>query len=185
MGERGRLRLATDANYAADWIAVAGSSAGGHLALLMGVSAGVSELEGDVGDHPEQSSAVQAVIDYFGPTDFVLRGKTQPERAYTEKSGSFALLGGLAGGSVEEEMERLASPAHYVSANDPPLLVFHGKADETVLLDQSQQIVKVYQRLKLPARLIVLEKAGHGGRTFFRGEHFESAPSFLDSHRPR
>lgn len=95
--------------YNADWIAAAGSSAGGHLALLMGTSGGVTELEGNVGGNPNESSSVQAVIDYFGRSDFVLRGKTQPERAYTDKSGSFALLGGVAGEKLDPKTERFAS----------------------------------------------------------------------------
>jgi acetyl esterase/lipase len=171
--------------YDADWIAAAGSSAGGHLALLMGVSGGVEDLEGTVGNHANHSSRVQAVIDYYGPSDFVLRGKTQPERAYTEKSGSFALLGGLRTGKVSREMEQLASPAGYVTADDPPLLVFHGKADQVVLLDQGQRIVTLYSEVGLEARLVTLAEAGHGGKQFFSGQHFLEAKEFLDRHRPR
>lgn len=167
--------------YNADWIAVAGSSAGGHLALLVGVSDGVAELEGKVGGHFDRSSRVQAIIDYYGPSDFVLRGKTQPERAYTEKSGSFALLGGLKTGKPTMRTEQFASPAHYVSAADPPLLVFHGRADTVVLLDQSQHIVSLYDKAGLDARLVILDKAGHGGKSFFTGEHFQTAKAFLDS----
>lgn len=170
--------------YNSDWTAVAGSSAGGHLALLVGVSGNVPELEGDLGDHLDRSSAVQAIIDYFGPSDFVLRGKTQPDRAYTEKSGSFALLGGLKTGNVAPEMERFGSPATYVSSDDPPLLVFHGDADRTVLLDQSRRIVTLYSESGLRARLVTLENAGHGGKQFFTGENFETAMAFLDNHRP-
>ena len=170
--------------YNADWIAVAGSSAGGHLALLLGVSGEVDELEGKVGSHLDQSSAVQAVIDFFGPSDFVLRGQTQPERAYTEKSGSFALLGGVRAGTVTTEMEQLASPAHYVSAEDPPLLIFHGRADKVVLLDQSQRMAERYSSSGLQARLIILEDAGHGGKQFFSDQYFEAAREFLDQHRP-
>lgn len=171
--------------YDADWIAVAGSSAGGHLALLVGVSGNVKKLEGKVGNHLDQSSAVQAVIDYYGPSDFVLRGKTQPERAYTEKSGSFALLGGLQKGKPTREIEEFASPAHYVSADDPPLLVFHGLADKVVLLDQSQRIVSLYSEAGLQAHLVVLEKAGHGGKQFFTGQHFQTMKEFLDRHCAR
>ncbi|QEG38118.1 alpha/beta hydrolase [Roseimaritima ulvae] len=166
--------------YDAESIAVAGSSAGGHLALLMGTSGDVIELEGDVGGNLDQSSRVQAVIDYFGPSDFVLRGRTQPERAYTQKSGSFALLGGVAGQKLDPQTERFASPANYVSDDDPPLLVFHGKADKTVLLDQSQHIVRLYQAAGLVAELVVLESAGHGGKPFFQDERLEQAIRFLD-----
>lgn len=173
-----------DYGYNADWIAVAGSSAGGHLALLLGVSANVAELEGNVGGALDGSSKVQAVIDYFGPTDFVLRGKTQPDRAYTEKSGSFALLGGLQSGTVDAKMEQLASPATYVSADDPPLLVFHGSADNTVLLDQSQRIVELYDKFGLESRLVILAEAGHGGKQFFQGQHFDTLVAFLKRHRP-
>ncbi|MCA9140875.1 MAG: alpha/beta hydrolase [Planctomycetales bacterium] len=171
--------------YDADWVAVAGSSAGGHLALLMGTSGGVSELEGTVGGNLDQSSTVQAIIDYFGPADFVLRGKTQPERAYTDKSGSFALMGGIEGERLDESTERRASPASYVSADDPPLLIFHGRVDKTVLLDQSEHIAKLYTESGLSAELVILEKAGHGGAAFFRGDPFERARSFLVANRPR
>ena len=125
---KGAIRwLRANANrfgYNADRIAVAGGSAGGHLALLLGVSAEIDGLEGEVGGNLEHSSRAQAIIDYYGPADFVLRGETQPDRAYTEKSGSFALLGGRKNGKPTAEMEKFASPANYVSFDDPPLLVF-------------------------------------------------------------
>lgn len=171
--------------YNAEWIAVAGSSAGGHLALLLGTSGGVAELEGVVGGNLDQSSTVQAVIDYFGPSDFVLRGKTQPERAYTDISGSFALMGGVTGQRRDEKTERFASPATYVSNDDPPLLILHGRVDKTVLLDQSEHIAKLYAQAGLDAELVVLDKAGHGGKLFFQGQPFQQAKNFLIANRPR
>lgn len=173
------------ANYGcnADWIAVAGGSAGAHLALLLGVSGGIEKLEGTVGNDLAVSSRVQAVIDYYGPADFVLRGKTQPERAYTEKSGSFALLGG-AQGRIDPGMEMFASPATYVSDDDPPLLVFHGDADKVVLPDQSERMVAAYQNAGLESELVVLKNSGHGGQQFFKGGHFEKALEFLNRYRP-
>ncbi len=170
--------------YDANWIAAAGSSAGGHLALLLGVSGGVDKLEGTIGEHLNESSTVQAVIDYYGPSDFVLRGETQPGRAYTNKSGSFALLGGVRDGKVERTMEELASPVHYITADDPPLLILHGDRDEVVLPDQSETLLERYKEAGLNAELIWLKNAGHGGKRFYRDEHFEAALDFLKSHLP-
>lgn len=170
--------------YDASWVAVAGSSAGGHLALLLGTSAEVAELEGDLGDATEESSRVQAVIDYYGPSDFVLRGKTQPDRAYTEKSGSFALLGGVRTGKVDPALEANASPSHYVGAGDPPLLIFHGTDDETVLMDQSERILSLYHEHDLAAELVVVQDAGHGGTKFYWGENFDRVQDFLNQHCP-
>ncbi|WP_237227831.1 alpha/beta hydrolase [Rubinisphaera sp. JC750] len=171
---------AEEYGYNAESIVVAGSSAGGHLALLVGVSADEKELEGTVGGNLDQSSRVQGIIDYYGPSDFILRGKTQPERAYTTKSGGFALLGGLKHGEVIPELQKQASPAQYVSDDDPPLLVFHGTDDKTVLLDQSERIVELYHSAELPAQLVILEGAGHGGNRFYSGEHLATALKFLD-----
>lgn len=172
---------ASDYGLDASSIAVAGGSAGGTLALLLGTSAGVSELEGDVGGNLDQSSRVQAVINYFGPSDFVLRGQTQPDVAYSEKSGSFAWLGGKKFGAVDKQLELSASATRYVSSESPPLLVLHGLADELVLADQAHRIVEAYQKVGLSARLILLEGAGHGGGRFFYGEPMQAAIEFLEA----
>jgi acetyl esterase/lipase len=55
-----------------DRIGAWGGSAGGHLVALLGTSGGVEELEGDVGDYLDRSSVVQAVCDFYGPTDLAL-----------------------------------------------------------------------------------------------------------------
>ena len=162
---------------------VAGSSAGGHLALLVGVSGDDPSLEGRVGSHFDQSSAVQAVVDYFGPADFVLRRKTQPERALTTKSGSFALLGGIRNGKMDPKLERLASPAMHVTPDDPPLLLFHGDQDETVLLDQSQRMLKAYHKAGAVAELVVFKDARHGGKVFYTKERIQQIVAFLKRNR--
>ncbi len=171
--------------YDADWIGVAGSSAGGHLALLVGTAGGVKDLEGDVGGNLDQSSTVQAVVDYFGPSDFVLRGKTQPEKAYSEKAGSFALLGGRATGKVDPELEKLASPAQYVNDRSPPLLMLHGEKDTQVLIDQSERMLDLYRAVGRPAELIRVSEGGHGGMVFFMDENYDRVERFFLSNRKR
>ncbi|GAB5407129.1 MAG: alpha/beta hydrolase [Aureliella sp.] len=165
--------------YDAQWIGVGGSSAGGHLALLVGTAGNVKTLEGDVGGNLDQSSAVQAIVDYFGPSDFVLRGKTQPEKAYSEKAGSFALLGGHKTGKIDSALERQASPANYVTDRSPPLLMLHGEKDTQVLIDQSERMLDVYKASSRPAELIRVPEGGHGGMVFFMDENYDRVERFF------
>ncbi len=163
--------------FSTDKIAVAGSSAGGHLAALLGTSGGVKELEGTVGDHLDQSSRVDAVIDFYGATDFVLRSKTQPHRANEKGSVVYLLLGG--GANEKVDLAKQASAVYHISKDDPPFLVFHGNKDKTVLLDQSQRIHEAYEAAGLPIDLHVLQGAGHGGKEFYEGKNRDIVLAFL------
>jgi len=167
-------------NYSAKKVAVAGSSAGGMLAALMGTSGDVKSLEGTVGGNNSYSSRVDAVIDFYGASDFVLRSKNQPHRANEPGSVVFRLLGG--GADKKVELAKLASAAYHVSSDDPPMLVFHGDKDKTVLLDQSLRIQEVYNKSKLPLDLHILKGAGHGGKQFFSDENKEKMTSFLNKY---
>ena len=166
--------------YQADRIAISGASAGGHLAALMGTTGGNRRLEGSVGGNLKYSSRVQAVADYFGATDFILRSQTQPSRANEVGSVVYDLLGGAANQKVR--LARQASAAYHVSDDDPPFLVFHGDLDKTVLLDQSQAIEKAYKAAGLPLTLHILAGEGHGGTRFFVGEHATNLYNFLQTH---
>ncbi len=146
--------------YDASSVVVAGSSAGGHLAALMGTSGDVSELEGSTAGHLDQSSRVQGVIDYYGPSDFVKRSENQKSKTDEPEGGVYQLLGG----PVQKNLEsaRVASPATYISKDDPPLLIFHGDKDKTVYLDQSEDFEKRYREEGLDVHLEVVAGAGHG-----------------------
>lgn len=166
--------------YDASRIGLVGTSAGGHLVTLMGTSAEVKDLEGTVGGNLDQSSRVQAVVDYYGPTDFLLRSRTQP--AKTEKSDGpvYLLLGGPA--SEKQDLARLASPATHVSKDDAPLYIFHGTADNKVLLNQADRIYDLYSEQGLEVHKCYVEGAGHGGKDIFAGDKLQLAKEFLDKH---
>lgn len=164
--------------YTTNKIAVAGSSAGGMLAALMGTSGEVQDLEGTVGGNLKHSSRVQAVVDYYGATDFILRSRTQPHRANEEGSVVYKLLGG--GADQEIKQARAASATTHVSPDDPPFLVFHGAGDRTVLPDQSYRIQEVYHGAGLPLTLHLLAGAGHGGGEFYAGENRQRLVAFLN-----
>jgi acetyl esterase/lipase len=171
---------AKEYGYDASFIAVMGDSAGGHLAVLLGTTNNDKSLEGDVGGNLDQSSAVQCIVDSYGPADFILRSKDQPEQ--TEKKGGKVY--DLLGGPVAENLEKakLASGAWHVTPAAPPLLIFHGTADTTVFINQSERLLQAYKDAGLSATLQKVKGGGHGGPQFNSPENLDLMIRFLDSH---
>ena len=140
--------------------AVWGSSAGGHLAALLGTSDG----KFDIGENLQFSSGVQAVVDYFGPTDFMqmdghaLAGA--PFRHDAPDSPESQLLGGPL--MENDLMAARANPIHYASRNDPPFLIVHGDKDPQVPLHQSQLLETALRKAGVDVTLYVVAGAGHG-----------------------
>jgi len=149
-------------------IAVGGGSAGGHLALLLGMSFGNTEMEGTVGGNTNQSTAVKAIIDLYGPSELTVM---------LEKNERLARSHGFI-------MEQLASasPLTYLSPNDPPVLILHGDSDKTVPVEQSQLLHERYQKAGLESELHIIEGAGHGGMVFSDEERYRLIKAFLDRH---
>lgn len=164
--------------YDASRIGAVGTSAGGYLVAMLGVTGGGKEFEGEVGGNLDQSSAVQAVVDYYGPTDFVARSKNQPSK--TEIEGSPVRL--LLGGPVKENLElaKKASPLHHVDGRDVPLLAIHGENDKTVFIEHSRWFVEAHQKAGVEAELVVLPDSGHGGKEYFEAPIREKVVPFLD-----
>ncbi len=121
-------------------IGVMGNSAGAYLALMAGYTSGVEEFEGN-GGWQDQSSAVQAVADVYGPTDFTDAGsRDHPSlRAYM-------------GGSYDEDPSRYekASPVRYVTEKSPPTCVIHGTVDMLVPVHQSDWLVEKLKEKGVP-----------------------------------
>jgi acetyl esterase/lipase len=158
-----------------DRIGAIGASAGGHLSLLLGVTEASDDLEGS-NARKEVSSRVQAVVNFYGPTDLTRLYATSP------KAGKLAatLLGGPPAGR-ERAYER-ASPITYVSGDDPPMLTIHGRQDKLVPIEQAVRFDQVMHKAGAAHTLLILEDAEHG----FKGNDASQAQAaafyFFDKH---
>jgi acetyl esterase/lipase len=167
-------------------IGVWGSSSGGHLAALAGTSGGVSALEDGAAGSTHVSSRVQAVVDYYGPTDLLQLGPDQttpPGAAFSHDApgGPASLLIGFsrageglgvlranAARAVPPfppfvALARAANPITHVDALDPPTLIVHGDADTQVALRQSRRLHDALAGAGVPVELVVVPGGGHGG----------------------
>lgn len=165
-------------------IAAWGSSAGGHLAALMGTSGDVSELEGE--DNPAYSSRVQAVVDWFGPTDLLrISIDSLPFPCnLIDHDSPFSPESQLIGCAIQTCRNRteLANPIKYVTAEDPPFLIMHGTDDCLVGPPQSQRLYDALAAAGVPVSLRFIEGAGHGGSEFDNAENRDLVEGFLDRH---
>ena len=143
-----------------DKIAVWGSSAGGHLVSMLGVSHGVKELEGKIGNHTDQTSRVHAVINYYGPSA-LLQMDDHPSKIIHNAHDSPESQ--LIGGPIQENRKKTkqASPLHHVSADDSIFIHFHGTADPLVPYHQSVIFHQALQEKGVASQLITVKKGGH------------------------
>jgi acetyl esterase/lipase len=156
-------------------IGIWGESAGGQLASLMGATNGRRDYEGTEGNL-NVSSQVEAVCDWFGPSDFLQANDV------TTGAGTTAvkqLFGGLI--SAHVEAARFASPAQQVTqGNLPSFLIMHGDQDRLVPEHQSEVL---YQKLKIAGanvQLVVISHAGHGYGWFTSRSDLTMVYDFFD-----
>ena len=157
---------------------IAGSSAGGHLAALVGVSNGHQELEGTVGEHLAVSSDVQAIVSFFGASNLeTILAQSTPHGLSVRVPALQLLLGGQP--KDQPDLAKLASPVTHVDDHDPPLLLIHGDQDPQMPINQSHELEGAYQRVKRPCQFEVIHHGAHGGPQFFDATRLELVEKFL------
>ena len=168
-------------------IALWGGSAGGNLSALGGTSGDVKELEDLSLGNADQSSRVQAVVDWFGPTNFLLMdeqliatGNGKPD--HSDANSPESKLMGQKISEIPAKVE-LANPETYISKDDPPFLIEHGTKDQLVPTQQSvnfaAKLTPVLGKEKVTIHL--LEDARHGGPQFETKKNLELVFHFLDT----
>jgi acetyl esterase/lipase len=171
-----RWLRANTAKYGLDpnRIGVWGASAGGHLVAMLGTTAAVKELEGC--GNLDQSSRVQCVVDWFGPSDLLTMAGSHDNPSSPESR--------LIGGPVQENKEkaRKASPVTYVSKDSAAFLIMHGDKDNTVPLGQSEVLAEALKKAGTEVTLHVIQGSGHGGPGFNSPESRRQIEDFFAKH---
>jgi acetyl esterase/lipase len=161
-------------------IGIIGSSAGGHLAALVGVTNGHPALEGTIGQHLSQSSSVQCIISLYGASNLQTILSQSTEFGLEMRVPALQLL---LGGQPDQktELTQLASPVAQLDSKDPPLLLIHGDADPQMPAAQSQEFEQAYKALKLPVDYLVMPESKHGGPEFYDSERTAIMAQFLQT----
>ena len=160
-----------------------GASAGGNLVAMLGTTCGVAELEGAELGNADQSSCVQAVVDWFGPIDFLqLDAQFAGTECAQNHDAADSPESKLVGAPIQSVPEIVATTnaMNFVDAEDAPFLIQHGSADCNIPPVQGKNLADALGADK--ATYYLLEGAGHGGSQFETPENLQIVIDFLNQH---
>ncbi|GAA4469066.1 alpha/beta hydrolase [Nibrella saemangeumensis] len=172
------------------FIGITGWSSGGHLSTMAGTTNGVKketfkgldvDIEGSLGKFTGTGSQVNAVVDWFGPTDFLIMDSCGSSFSHNEaKSPESSLIGG----PIQENPDKvaLANPISYVRKGNPPFLIFHGNKDPLVPHCQSEKLYDKLQKEGVKSELVIVPEGGHGPGVMI-DQYYDRAIAFLKAER--
>lgn len=159
-----------------DFIVTSGFSSGAHLASLAATSCGVEELEGSLGSYTEFSSLVDAACCWSGPTDlhYMSCGREVDDWNHMpeETVMGFAFKG-------NEEAFKSLNATTYIDPSDPPVIVFHGTADDVVPSCQGVHFHALLSEAGVMTELHMVDGGGHG-MGMYAPENLEAMVTFLE-----
>ncbi len=163
-------------------IGVFGTSAGGHLAAVLGTSGDVPSVEGMQLGNPQYSSRVKTVIDFYGPTDLLKLDDQKLPCIPLDGNASYMPPSLLMGCPVQQCKEKTmqASPMTYVTSDDPPFLIMHGLLDCLVPWQQSVLLHNALEEKGVQSTLILIATGEHGGSAFDDQKYKQMVSDFLD-----
>lgn len=171
-----------------DRIAACGGSSGGNLAAMVCTTANVTEFDDPKLGYVEHSCAVQAAVDWFGPTDFSKMDEQLEENGFgpSDHGSADSPESRYLGARVMDAHLKveLANPMTYIHKNMPPILIQHGRLDTLVPVQQSIMFVEKLEKFIDRSRFEfnILEGAGHGLPVFDSKENMDRVLAFLDKH---
>lgn len=178
---------ATKYNLNPDKFGAWGASAGGNLVALLGTTCGVAELEGVELGNADQSSCVQAVVDWFGPIDFLkmdeqFTGTSCPANHNEASSPESKLVGAPI--QTVPELVATTNPMNYITADDAPFFIENGTADCNIPSAQNRNLADALSAVIGADKVIYvsLEGAGHGGAQFETAENLQLVINFLNKY---
>lgn len=164
-------------HFDTSFIATSGFSSGGHLSSLTATSGGVKELEGDLGKYTNLSSSVNAACVWSGPIDMFRMNCDEPRKWGNTPEEA------LVGHNYADEyapLFRAISPITYIDKNDPPMIIFHGTADNVVPYCQGQELYDELTKAGIKSELNIVPEGGHGFKMYAK-ENLQKMIDFLNS----
>ncbi|HVN47444.1 MAG TPA: alpha/beta hydrolase [Bacteroidota bacterium] len=171
-----RFVRAHAAQYSIDtnFVGITGSSSGGNMAAMAGTSrfahsytidSTTIDIEGTLGQCTAFSSSVDAVVDWFGPTNMLVMDSCGGTMFTHNAANSPASM--YIGGPIQEHKAKtlLSSPMTYIDPSDPPFLIFHGDKDNVVPHCQSELLYQALQKAHVPSQFVLVPNGGHGPGT--------------------
>ncbi len=174
-----------------DFIATSGFSSGGHLSSFMQATSGsktaqvgneIIDLEGSVGQYPNEDSSIIAAVSWSGPID--LQAMDCGGRPNGVTGSPEEVLVGQSYSDEVADLFKSVSSTSYIDVNDPPMLGFHGTEDNVVPYCQALSWIDAYKAAGNSAELVTVEGGGHGFNMYAK-ENLDRMVKFLNDAKKR